>query len=37
MLSETDRERIRRAFHLYVDKSFTHRCIPQQFVEAAGS
>jgi hypothetical protein len=30
-------EQIRRMYHLYVDKSFTHRCIPQQFVEAPGS
>jgi len=37
MLNEYERERIRRAFYLYVDKSFTHRCIPQQFVEAPGS
>ncbi len=35
MLTQDLRERIRRAYYLYVDTSFTHRCIPQQFVEAA--
>ncbi len=37
MITVEEREAIRRASYLYVDKSFTHRFIPQQFVEAPGS
>jgi hypothetical protein len=37
MIPMEEREVIRRAYYLYVDKSFTHRFIPQQFVEAPGS
>ncbi len=37
MITVEEREAIRRAYYLYVDKSFAHRCIPRQFVEAAGS
>ncbi len=37
MIIVEDYEAIRRAYFIYVDKSFTHRCSPQQFVEAADS
>ncbi len=37
MITVEEHETMRRAYYLYVDKSFTHRFIPQQFVEASGS
>jgi hypothetical protein len=37
MITLEQYEQIRRMHYLYVDKSFTHKCIPQQFVEAPGS